>query len=306
MFLPAWYVVASGSEESAVQSSSTRSPTTPVVNPHWSTDRCQTCHVDGRFDDIDRDLLQQPENCLACHNGKLAAMERHPIGRTFASPQIRKPDHWPTPDGRLACVTCHDVTIACRQPQPRSAGNPNFLRPPVGDHSGAVSNQTAFCASCHVPPARASFNPHQMLTPDDTLIESSCGFCHGSEMNRSSRNRTGNAHLITPEPLLCLGCHREHNDYFEPGHIGTKMPETMLEELRNQPPDPSAGVTSPLNHIFPPDEDGRMVCSTCHNPHQVGLFPRESVLSLGGMTDVKGGSALRLPASQFCAACHGF
>lgn len=290
-----------------------------VTNPHWSTDGCKTCHVTGDYNDINRAELRRSELCLACHDGKSAMMERHPVGRTFSNPQINKPDDWPAPEGRLACVTCHDVAIACRQPTPRSTVNPKFLRPAQLNTTNpqSMSPETAFCASCHIPAPQAEMNPHRMLTSDGQSIDTACSYCHAPNMDRSRHARSGDAQLLTSEPLLCFGCHRSHNDYFEPGHIGAKIPETMQAYLQSQSAGLAGEASTPLADVLPAGKGGVVVCSTCHNPHQAGLFPSHSSLGQGGVVfagddvDRNGsgmreyGPSLRLPVNQFCAGCHG-
>lgn len=287
------------SDLSAQSVNGLRETSEQASNPHWSAAGCVHCHGGdgGKVKPIPPAGIDSL--CVSCHNGRRAKAERHPISRMFESPQVRLPDGWPAHDRVLGCATCHDIRSACDQALPRPTVNPMFLR---GYDGGRLQD---FCANCHVADAQHGlYNPHLMLTLDHTPIEQSCFYCHTHSFDLSRRTeRSGRPMLRTGEPGLCLACHREHVDYFEPGHLGAKPSATMqatlaeFEKVR-------LGVAGGL----PLTTEGAIVCTTCHNPHQAGLFPADSVLSFGSMPldAERSGSGLRWRGAELCVACHYF
>ncbi len=278
----------------------------PAENPHWSAEGCASCHAvgDGEFSTIPVNEIDGL--CLGCHDGVRASEELHPIGRSFDSPQITLPKDWPAPEGRLGCITCHNVRQAC-QPQPvRPALNSVFLR------SEPTAN--AYCNQCHTAAAdHGQLNPHRMLDADGQVNKQTCTFCHQSEMPTGpSARRTGDSRLQMDPILLCLRCHQSHTDYFEPGHIGIKPSSQILERISKlnqaqslEHPEAHAAVRSKYASL-PLSPEGRVTCSTCHNPHQQGVFPEGSVLGCGArrLDRADGGLPHRGLDRDLCGACH--
>lgn len=286
----------------------------PAPNPHWSSTGCSACH-EGE----DRRAAPDAVNgmCLRCHDGRRARQEIHPVGVTFTvGDQMRRPERWPVVGGRLGCATCHDIHGACLAGgRPRE--NPAFLR-------GAWRTPAAFCASCHVGTSgQARYNPHRMLKSDGTIDTRACLFCHtGDAAKWMTEGRRGQS-ALKGEPIgLCLGCHTRHLDWFEPGHTGRVVPDRMrvymvaFEATPEGAPVDAARLAEALRKRqgptwLPLGAGDRVVCSTCHNPHEKGVFPTDSVLGRGGMTPAvrsQPPGAKQLPlrglGKEVCRACH--
>jgi len=103
-------------------------------------------------------------------------------------------------------------------------------------------------------------------------------------------------------------------DYFEPGHIGAKVPDEMRIHLRAFERNyrarlgsrhDRAGPTRP-GSLLPLADDNRVVCTTCHNPHEQGLFPADALWARGGIrSDTnRGVLSLRGMNKDICRACH--
>jgi hypothetical protein len=232
-------------------------------------------------------LNKTDEVCLKCHDGRQAKAELHPIGQTFENEQVEAPEGWPLLDGRLACVTCHNVRRACDHVGRRPDGNTSFVR------GWQSNNILAFCARCHVrSESHTRHNPHRMLTPTGEVEERACLLCHRSLPDSAGKmNRTGRPDLRTHEFSLCLNCHSRHVDYFEPGHIGASVSSEMQATLKGR------------LHL---SEYGSILCSTCHNPHQAGLFSEHSELARGAMIHDGKVRPLRFRGldKELCLACH--
>ncbi|NOX60039.1 MAG: hypothetical protein GXP29_14430 [Planctomycetes bacterium] len=256
-----------------------------VSNPHWSQDGCVQCHPAGK-PPKPIEPREGTQQCLACHDGKHAPAEKHPVGRTITTARTRKPKGWPAPDNVLECLTCHDVRSACDRSKSRPVRNSAFLRGPVSD------DRLAFCASCHVDTEKhLKRNPHRMLNNAGQVNRESCLYCHDSsvEQDRNGRRRNRPA-LVSDERNVCLGCHTRHIDYFDPGHVGAKKDGFM--------PKPSAAL--------PLSAKGAVTCSTCHNPHQAGLFPSDSELARGAIIFPRTSNEFQLRGygNNICRVCH--
>jgi hypothetical protein len=274
-----------------------------AINPHWRADGCEQCHTVqddsvARIEPAELDL-----RCLGCHDGRKASREAHPIGRAFQSPQVRKPDGWPAPGDRLSCLTCHDMIRACNAAAVRPAHNSAMLRRPLG------ADRTAFCATCHVSELHQRFHVHAMLDEAGNRQYDKCLRCHEGRMLETAReHRSGDPALIAEEITLCGSCHRRHLDFFSPGHIGIRPSPKVVATMLGT--DASAGRTPQAERpvLLPLSADGRVVCSTCHNPHPNGVFTEESELAYGAMAMGQTGSdrlGLRGAPGNFCGGCHG-
>lgn len=285
-----------------------------AVNPHGSTTGCQSCHAmrNGRAGDIrSRDV---EGICIKCHDGIHAAQERHPVGRkpTQATPT---PRGWPMPDGKVSCVTCHQVHqrgLSRHEVPPR---NPMFLRGYEGD-------LLRFCGKCHAAGGAdvtatggGRYNPHlAMLDKDGRPSPQGCTFCHTQAMPAGTAAiRTGRPQLHADGVTLCLGCHPTHVDWFSPGHIGANVSADIREALArfertrhsaaaDQPAStrPAAGELLPLGG----SRGHTVVCGTCHNPHQQGVFAEGSDLAAGAMRTGQSTDQLRGLGKELCGVCH--
>lgn len=290
-----------------------------AADPHWAADRCDQCHRQG---DGEKQMTFSPFEieslCTSCHDGVKASRSVHPSLRPAAGThgRIEKPADWPLVDNKIGCVTCHDIKMHCRQDVRRPAVNAVFLRASEG------RNLARFCNKCHVREAQQRFNPHIMLDkatgkPD----QKACLYCHSQVTPVASVTESGwiEAPLRKDVSMLCTGCHTRHVDYFEPGHMNAVASEQILNHLRRNAnkadesqtasskqqkqatkADASSGLLMPLG------SGDRVVCFTCHNPHQKGLFPADSHVARGAMDVAKPGITygLRFPQRELCRVCH--
>lgn len=280
--------------------------------PHWSDSGCRVCHVGEGADRVIPEPAAAEALCLRCHDGRMAPREVHPVGRSFDSDQIVKPEDWPAPDDRLGCLTCHDVVQACKDPE-RPEENPMFLR----DYD--PRRPLAFCGTCHVAAAetQGGYSPHVMIDVQDRVIPESCGLCHTNPQTLMDRTeRMGKPGLRGDEIALCANCHRRHKDWFDPGHIGyvmatpsptTDRPAEVDDEAAQRPQTATRpAARTPARLPLGPGE--RIVCSTCHNPHQAGVFPAGSALDAGSLKpqDQTKRLPLRGLGKEVCHACHTY
>jgi len=286
------------------------SPTTQAANPHWRPDGCPSCHQISQGKAVAISPRQADLICLDCHDGKRARAESHPIGCALEGDRFVRPKDWPLVDGRLGCLTCHDVRRICNRSVRRSLANPAFLR------GRKVNDPRTFCANCHRRTLYKKFNPHLMLTADKLAREDLCRFCHTKMLDRTAMQRVGTPALRTNPLSLCASCHARHVDYFQPGHIGAKVPKDMVaymaaRESTGPTSRPSRDLLARLRssgakpRFLVLDGDGRIVCTTCHNPHERGLFRPGSELAHRAMSMVSPDRVSSPVRSQrLCLSCH--
>ncbi len=291
----------------AADQPSSSSASAPVANPHISRDLCQLCHVgttkptaapEGNVDRV----------CLGCHDGEQAKSEPHPIGVAATGRGTSIPANWPTSDGKLTCLTCHDVRPWCRGESGTAFRSQNLLRAatPTDSRGKGIAASQSFCASCHDPGLYVRSNPHRMRTEAGEVLPGVCHVCHEVRFDIEGAliqgHRAGNPRLRADEKTLCGSCHASHGDYFEPGHIGATASPAVLAALAR----PAGTGWETLATLLPLTKEGVVTCSTCHNPHEQGLFTAETELACGAlhMSGSSRGSILRLPRGELCIACH--
>lgn len=287
---------------------------TKAPNPHWTKTDCFVCHEQASGGGVQRiPLTKVNEICWTCHDGKRAHQEVHPVARTFASEDVVKPRGWPTPNDQLSCITCHNFGPGHARGGPRPERNAWMLREYTG---GALSD---WCAKCHkASPAHKPFNPHVMLGADGQVNVRNCLLCHKVTEGLDRQVRLGKPDLVADPISLCVRCHTRHVDYFTPGHIGTTVPPRIKAYMIAREDAGFEGTLSPDQvgshaaegrepELLPLGLNDRVVCSTCHNPHQAGLFPPDSVLGKGAMKvreDEDEPLAMRGLGRGICRGCH--
>ncbi|MGE0480249.1 MAG: cytochrome c3 family protein [Phycisphaerae bacterium] len=290
-------------------------PAPTVENPHWRADGCRTCH--GGDGAAPRPIARERVDalCVSCHDGRRAIDDAHPIGWPAAGPRTHAPpDDWPLVDGRIGCLTCHDIQRHCAAAAVRPAENPALVR------GFDARDPFASCTNCHAADAWR-VNPHRMVVAPsghdgasgagDTPRQS-CGFCHQSTPPTPADGvARGDARLRDTTSKLCLGCHTMHADPAPRGHLEAHVTPSILGTLlaaeqrifaaRGWPRPADAPASQP---VLLPLSDGRVNCATCHNPHAPELFGSESPLGSRSTAPADAHKALRVEHLQLCFQCH--
>lgn len=250
-------------------------------DPHGSRQLCFACHAGRIREGEEVRFVSGRDNiklCNGCHTRPGVRKAPHVVDLTSSEGTWRM-DYlgYPLNQGKLVCSTCHDEAS---HGKPDSA-NPNFLR------GGPYPDVDKFCYRCHLEDKEVYNNPHRQVDGFGRIRSESCRFCHRNDPD-AGKKTPANLEMIGDDSALCSGCHqiRPHPgvDHLIPMK-GEKAARKIEYEERQK-------VLIPLSG------DGRITCSTCHNPHAKGV--------LKGEAGVGGGSKWRVPDfREVCAPCHG-
>lgn len=185
----------------------------------------------------------------------------------------------------------------------------------------APTRKIDLCFKCH--DKESSFricDPHIQLDKEGNIIREKCIYCHREKPDEKSANFSIHPKEITfnrDPDILCMGCHSMQYYLAHPmGADHLRKPSynmlVMMKETEDE-----------FNIVLPLGYDGRIMCATCHNPHQKGVIPEEreaaggaseqSRVRLPGVADMAAGIKLldnkymtRVSSfsSRICLACH--
>ncbi len=259
------------------------------LNPHWCSVLCISCHVQS-VPTSDKSVLVRNGDtngtCNRCHHSEFARTEIHPVG-IIPSEKINVPPEMPLDNGKLTCKTCHQCSLqkSALTADSEMRRNRNFLR------HNALS-RTEFCFLCHVSESYRRLNPHKQLDDLGEIQEEVCLFCHSSRPDVTVLGPEHVTFVVDNPNQYCTGCHPGFDTKHPSGgsHLVTPS-ENILRALSTSIE--RIGVELPLFR-------GKIVCTTCHNPHEEGVI-RIPAAASGAQRQHK----LRLiPGMNLCTGCH--
>ncbi len=225
------------------------------VRPHSQLSFCLACHkvkptaargAEGAQKLAEIPLLTDDMNklCNRCHESGLSKANAHPIKAVQGKFKERIPKDWPlAKDSSLTCLTCHTAGDAPTV----DPDNPNFVR------GAPYASRNEICWKCHKREEFAETNPHK-----DIQSGEGCVFCHDSKPDLKKSVDVEQLKMKSDIVILCIRCHDEAAHPAATNHVGFFTKEAM-DALAIQIP-----------KELPLDRRGRVVCSTCHNPHAGG------------------------------------
>lgn len=257
-----------------------------VVDPHWTGKHCIECHITekGKVLKFEGDYLKL---CNRCHQTEFARTDIHPVAVELTDIMNKKiPSGWPLKEGKVTCLTCHDVAIQMKENAPLKVVNPFFLR---GVPYESIND---FCFTCHTRESYQKTNPHTQLDEEGNIIEERCLFCHQSLPDPWQAQSIADVSFKSERAVLCKSCHGDKWNLHpaRSDHL-VAIPDTMKEMFHSQVT--ASGVDLPLyrDTIF---------CGTCHNPHQKGVLQRKEAATGAGERYF-----LRLSGGkELCVTCH--
>ena len=143
-----------------------------------------------------------------------------------------------------------------------------------------------FCLSI----AAAKAESLLVINENGEVLTESCLYCH-AETPDVQKESFKDIKLIGKLAVICQRCHviaGNHSGNFN--HL-VKPSAKGLAKMKH--------MEAKFGIILPLDEDGKMTCITCHNPHQRGVIPAERAGAKGADSKFKH----RLPG-KLCIECH--
>ncbi|UCH20798.1 MAG: hypothetical protein JSU83_20060 [Deltaproteobacteria bacterium] len=273
---------------------------------------CETCHI-AHGSSNEGHLIRSGRNsgiCLDCHRDKnnfTPDGKKKPYHVFNVKPlNATIPDHLLDQGAKVGhkkeviCQTCHKVH--------RSQNGQNLLLV-------KQDTKSTLCLTCHADKQYITTTKHNLIhsAPNEknlqghTVTETgACSACHLP--HKAARKLDGKSDFTSQ---MCLSCHGKGNMAEKENLQGNSHPLNLnpFEKNSNGPFYTVADVQSenlklPLfNKYGIQDNNGKMTCSTCHNPHRwranspVGEIRK----------NVKGdrtSSFLRIRSPEICRECH--
>jgi hypothetical protein len=256
---------------------------TPYINIHYTGKYCNECHEKTPVEGGDPYLKfgGDYKQLCRCHD-LIPAGYIHPVD-IKPSPEKAKriPADFPLPNGQLTCVTCHNIYLQCQ----KRTFNRNSLR------GAPYSQRTDFCYQCHIKENYESLDPHHQINDQGEIVIENCLICHDEKPDEKHATFK-DVKFIGDIEMMCRRCHHiAGNHSGNANHIGVKPSENGLKRIE--------AMEIKYNARLPLDENGKMTCITCHNPHEKGVIPDNSPGAKGASSKYR----LRLP-ENLCQECH--
>ena len=251
---------------------------------HYTGMYCNECHEPipgGPGQDPHLKFGGDYRQLCRCHT-YASGVYIHPVDiRPSPEKKKRMPPSFPLQDGKLTCRTCHDIYLQCQ----KRRFERNSLR------GAPYARRVDFCHNCHILKKYEQPDPHQQLNSSGEVIVETCLFCH-LEKPDEKHATFKDVILIGDIELLCRRCHHiAGNHSGNADHMGIRPSADGLKRIK--------AIEKKYNVRLPLDENGKMTCITCHNPHAKGVIPENRPGAKGAGSKYRH----RLP-EILCLECH--
>ncbi|MBA3007586.1 MAG: hypothetical protein KKB91_05785 [Proteobacteria bacterium] len=269
---------------------------TTETNVHFNEHYCTECHLQ-RPNKGDAVQLRYENYTLACRcHGYTSDTYTHPVDIPLSAEKLATiPAEFPLTNNKITCTTCHNMALQCEPKFEFKRHNKAFLRtdPSLG--------RTFLCFQCHQEKQYKMLDPHKQLDASGAINSESCLYCHETKPDvesatlESRENGEDTVHLVGDLEVLCLRCHNNKagNHPLSTNHRvkpSEKVSTRMHWSEKN------------LSIILPLNDEGKITCITCHNPHELGVIPTEKAASAGASD--KGRLRKAWGGGSICVACH--
>ena len=253
------------------------------TNLHYTGQYCNECHEQPAVPGGDLFLRYGGDygQLCRCHIGS-SEVYIHPFNITpTVEKRKRIPPDFPLESGKLTCLTCHDIYRQCQ----KRLFERNSLR------GAPYPRRVSFCYNCHPMETYEPVDPHQQLNDNDEIIIGTCLICH-KEKPDEKHATFKDVTFIGDIEMICRRCHHiAGNHSGNHDHMKNIPSADGLKRIKL--------VEAMYNTRLPLNENGKMTCITCHNPHSKGVIPESSPGAKGA------GSRYRHRlAENLCKECH--
>ena len=260
---------------------------TDATDIHYSSKYCTVCHDQtprngNKFLKYKEDYKQ----LCRCHY-KTTLRDIH--ASDIVPPKDfkkRMPKDFPLRDGKITCITCHNIFAQCRNGKTYEAltTGQNFLR------GAPYKKLSDLCYKCHDKTRFEKYNPHNQLDKNGKIVELKCLYCH-KKVPDVKKEGYKDVTLIGNLKPLCVRCHNKADkESLHAKHL-RKPPPKVLAKMKKT--EMEFGIVLPL------DRNGNITCATCHNPHEKGVIPANRPGAKGAGTKYR-----RRLSGNICIRCH--
>jgi len=243
---------------------------TDTTDVHYTGKYCLVCHEQTPRQGVK--LLKYGgdlKQLCRCHYSSIVK-DLHPVGiEPSEEKKKRLPNDFPLQDGKIDCITCHDIFDQCRDSGSEGMFTDEsrlFLR------GGPYKDLNKLCYKCHNEIKFKKYNPHKQLNANGDIVGLKCLYCH-KEIPDVNQAGYDDITLIGNLDMLCDRCHNKVGEQsLHASHMRKPSAKVFasIKQLENK-----FGIILPLN------DDGKITCVTCHNPHQKGVIPAEKAGAKG-------------------------
>ncbi len=265
-------------------------PLAETTDVHFSDRYCLECHETIPNVGGDPFLKNNGDYTKLCRcHGYTPGTYIHPVDITPSDekrPLI--PEDFPLVNGKVTCVTCHDMYLQCQNNTKYRVLNRRFLR------GAPYVSRTTLCFRCHDEKKYTMLDPHNQLTENGAIVIAKCLYCHEEKPDEKTATFT-EVKLIGNLEVLCFRCHFKQSQFHPINANHLLKPSVRIQDNMKESEE-RFGIILPLNY------DGKITCPTCHNPHERGVIPRNRASAKGASEKYR----LRLSEAnlQICVACH--
>ena len=269
---------------------------TVETNVHFNEHYCTECHLNKpkKGEKIQLRFDNYTQSCR-CH-GYTPDTYTHPVEIKLSPEKMAAiPAEFPLTDDKITCDTCHNMALQCEPQYGLRHHNKAFLR------TDSSLGRTFLCFQCHEKAQFKMFDPHKQLDESGAINEESCLYCHASKPDElhatlaSRQNGEDTIHLVGNLEVLCLRCHNDKagRHPLNKDHL-VKPSEKVMARMHWS--ERNLWILLPLNN------EGKITCITCHNPHERGVIPTEKAASAGASE--RGRLRKSWGGGSICVACH--
>ena len=257
---------------------------TPSTDIHYSGKYCNECHEETPVEGGGSPYLKfggDYGQLCRCH-AVSPAVYIHPFDITpTQEKRERMPPDFPLKNGKVTCLTCHDIYLQCQ----KRLFSRNSLR------GAPYPKRTDFCYKCHVMENYEQIDPHLQLNENGEIVIKTCLICH-EEKPDENHATFKDVTFIGDIEVMCRRCHHiAGNHSGNADHMGIRPSTDGMQRIK--------AMEEKYNVRLPLDENGKMTCITCHNPHAKGVIPESSPGAKGADSKYRH----RLP-ENLCKECH--
>lgn len=226
--------------------------------------KCRFCH-DEKYSLIDN----VTNLCLSCHS---LSINMHAVNIRYEKKEfVEISSDFPLEDGKLVCTTCHLFNRKlCENPEENSY---KMLR---------KYSEGTFCFNCHKLEYYSKYNPHEQVTSEGTLNFNTCQVCHTKIPDISSDSQNAMKILKGEPNLICNGCHQINQQH----PTGVNHFEKIIKDINSV-----KTKFEELNIKLFIGEGGKILCITCHYPHnfdekKMGLVKKRRLKDKNGTYNI--------------------